>query len=180
MAKWLDNDFIPRHQNLTDKNILDKEVWEAPCVFAVRVNSEKKGIKAKNAWTNFYTTDTQGCKYLNIYTNFETALNECRRLEHKHPDRYMRVERLSLASILDDSAWIGRFINVYGETCYICDGKKAYPDDYWKRWPNHYPTEAKEHVAQDNEEIHKNPIGFRVPEMGEDKKEEESEAKNGY
>ena len=175
MKKWLDNTFIPQHPNYTDKHDLDREIWNETGVYVVRVNSLDKSVPVKDAWTNHFTIKTQGCTYINIYTNFDMALNECRRLEYEHPNAYLRVERVSLARMLDDSSWIGRLYNAYGEVCYICDGKRAFPNDYYKRWPTCYPEDANKDKNKDDGKIK---IGFEVPEPNKNTVETEETANN--
>ncbi len=169
IAKWLDSTFLPSvNDGRLDYSILPDEVKLASEVFLVTILNDDTSLPAADRWTDSWTAeDVDGHQIVNVYTSFDKALAEYWRLSEAHPDSIMRVERRNLESIISGKPWTAKLIGVYDEECYLCDGKTAYPEDYWKRWPNQYPEEAKEKGV----EI-KRPIGFVVPEAAQAEDEE--------
>ena len=159
ISKWFDNEISHNVDNIIDSKSLDDVTINASEFYVVTIYNERKVTKlAEQRWTKVWTFELQGHKCYNVYTTFDMALIEYYKKSKAHPKAIMRVERRSLNSLLYGNNYIIKLINVYGDHCYFCDGKKAFPEDYWKRWPHTYAEDAK------NIEIEKEkkPIGFVI------------------
>ena len=176
ISKWLDVSFIQEFDGqFLDIRVLPEEVQYASEVYMVTIfdaSSENSNIPASDRWTKSWTIkDGEGHQVVDVYTSFEMALADYWRRCKEHPDVIMRVERRNLDSIISGKMWIVKLVSSYGDSCYVCDGKKACPNDYWKRWPNIYPEEAEKKAGV------KRKIGFVGPETV---LESASEMADGY
>ena len=167
ISKWFDREISLSVGDIIDAKALDNDALHFSEFYVITIYDEKKtNVPVKHRWSKVWTYEMQGHKMYNVFTTFDMALVEYNRQSKEHSNAIMRVERRTLSSLLHGNSYVIKLINVYGDFCYICDGKKAFPEDYWKRWPHLYTEDAKKH-----EEKQKKPIGFVVKH---DLKEKES------
>ncbi len=180
MIRWLDQTFIPNNlEKLLDFKCIPDELRYLPEVYIVKIYDDSKENKkpAKDRWEkSWISKDVNGHNIVNVYTSFDMALADYWRESEAHPKSIMRVERRNLDSIVSGKTWEVRLISVYGDCTYLCDGKTAFPNDYWKRWPQQYPEKVKEEAgkekANEKKEEDKFPIGFAIPQTDPNSKPE--------
>lgn len=145
-AKWFDKEVSENQSNILDINSLSENIMHAPEFYLVTIYRPEKVDRAiKNRWANIWTTNFEGHRMYTVFTSFDMALAEYDKKSKLHPESIMRVEKRTLQSLIKKWNFMIKLINVYGEFCYLCDGKKTFPDNYWEKWPEIYKEEAEKH-----------------------------------
>ena len=129
ISKWFDREISLSVGDIIDAKALDNDALHFSEFYVITIYDEKKtNLPVKHRWSKVWTYEMQGHKMYNVFTTFDMALVEYNRQSKEHSNAIMRVERRTLSSLLHGNSYVIKLINVYGDFCYICDGKKAFRD----------------------------------------------------
>lgn len=168
IQKWLDMTLISKYNGkFCDIHAIDGDVKYNPMVYYVSVfDQDATDIPVCDRWrqlwmqknsptSNYYTP-----RSFNAYTSFDMAMADYWRKNESHPEKIMRVERVSISAMISGKSFAMLLHNPYGEAMFICDAKYAFPETYKQKFPDIYGEKSDPLKVELSEKSDQPQIGF--------------------